>query len=87
MLLPESLELLTDVLWWIESKKEMSGVLEDLLTPSELVEVAERINILAAVKQWKTQREIADELWISVTTVSRGARVLKYGRGTIEKYV
>jgi TrpR family trp operon transcriptional repressor len=62
-------------------------VLEDMLTPSELVEVWERINIIRSLKEWKTQRDIADDLGISVTTVSRGSRVLKYGRWAIENYV
>lgn len=87
MNLPESLKLLSDTLWKIKEKEVLKLWLEDLLTPSELVEIAERINIIRSLKDWKTQRVIADDLGISVTTVSRGSRVLKYGKGVIENYV
>jgi uncharacterized protein YerC len=32
------------------------------------------------LKQWKTQRKIAEELQISVTTVNRWAKLLKSGK-------
>jgi len=84
---PESLQLLTDTLWQIKDKEDFGAALEDILTPAELVDIADRITLLKLLKEWKSQREIADEMWISVTTVSRGNRVLKYGRWVIEKYL
>lgn len=83
---PESLHLLSDILWRI-SQEDMEWVVEDLFTPNEIIGLAERIVLLKSLKEGKTQREVATELGISVTTVSRGARVLKYGRGKVEKYV
>jgi len=68
-------------------KDDMKIVLEDMFTPAEICEVWERINLLQELESWKTQREISDELWISVTTVSRGSRVLKYGKWWIRKYL
>lgn len=67
--------------------QDMPNVLHDLFTPKELEELSERITLLRLLQEGKTQREIAKELGISVTTVSRGARVLKYGSGVIEKYL
>jgi TrpR family trp operon transcriptional repressor len=58
-----------------------------LFTPAEIVEIGERIALLKQLKQGKTQRDIAADLGISVTTVSRGSRVLKYGRDMIHKYI
>lgn len=69
------------------SKKDMSLVLDDLCTPQEIVELAERIHILRQLKEGKTQRVIAEDLWLSVTTVTRGSRVLQYGAGVIQKYI
>lgn len=86
MLYPEALKLLADTLWHI-SQEDMPWAIEDLFTPAEISEVAERIMLLKWLKTWQTQRAVAEDLWISVTTVSRGARVLKYGRGVIEKYL
>jgi Trp operon repressor len=87
MKLPESLKLITDTLWRIETQKSFSWVLEDLLTPSEITDIADRITILQMLKVGKSQRDIAETLGVSVTTVSRGNRVLQYGKGNVDKYL
>lgn len=51
--------------------EDMSAVIEDIFTPQEIVELGERIELLTQLKAGKTQRVIADEMGISVTTVSR----------------
>jgi len=87
MKLPESLKLITDTLWQIEDKKDFKWSLEDLLTPWEIISIAERINILKLLKKGKSQRDIAEKLWISVTTVTRWNRVLQYEGKAIKKYI
>ena len=84
---PESLKLITDTLWRINTLEDLSGVLADLLTPAEITEVADRIRLLKMLQEGKTQRAIAEELAISVTTVSRGNRILQYEDNTISKYL
>lgn len=86
MYLDESLESVTNFIGSIK-EKHLAEVLEDLLTPKELVELAERIRIMQMLEQGKPQREIASELGLSVTTVSRGSRVLQYGKQKIKKYL
>lgn len=73
----EWVKKMTDLLWQIKDKDYLFDVLEDLLTEKELKDITERIQIFRLLKQWKTQRDIAEELGISVTTVNRGAKVLK----------
>lgn len=68
---------LSDLLQQIDNKKYLDDFLMDLLTEKELKDITERIQIFRLLKQWKTQRDIASELNISVTTVNRGAKVLK----------
>ena len=68
-------------------KKDLEAVLEDLLTPREISDLAERIDILTMLDEGMPQREIAKELGISITTVNRGSRVLKWGTGVIKKYI
>jgi Trp operon repressor len=82
----EALQKVVDLLSSVPSK-DLSRVLEDILTPAEISEVGERIALLEQLKAGKTQRDIAEDLGMSVTTVSRGSRVLKYGTGTITKYI
>jgi len=87
MKLPEAIKLTTDTLWQIKNKKDLEWVIDDIFTPSEIIAVAERIALLKLLKEWKTQREIAEELWISITTVTRWSRLLKYDAVAIDKYL
>lgn len=59
---------------------DLDGFLEDMMTPQEIEALDERIKIMHALAAGKTQREIAEELELSITTVSRGSRILQYGR-------
>ena len=61
-------------------KDDLDGFLEDMMTPQEIEVLDERIKIMHALAAGKTQREIAEELELSITTVSRGSRILQYGR-------
>lgn len=71
----------------IKSTEEMRLLLQDLMTPQEIVEVGERIQIIKHLKAKLTQRKVAETMGISVTTVNRGARVLKFGTGAAEKHI
>ncbi len=68
-------------------QEDIQAVLDDVLTPGEMIEIAERLHLLEMLKAGKTQRYIAELLGISVTTVNRGNRVLQYGTGVIQKYL
>ncbi len=59
---------------------DLDGFIEDILSPQEIETLDERIKIMHALAAGKTQREIAEELELSITTVSRGSRILQYGR-------
>jgi Trp operon repressor len=59
---------------------DLDGFIEDMMTPQEIEALDERIKIMHALMAGKTQREIAEELQLSITTVSRWSRILQYGR-------
>lgn len=61
-------------------KDDLDGFLEDMMTPQEIEALDERIKVMHALVAGKTQREIAEELELSITTVSRGSRILQYWR-------
>ena len=84
---PEAIKLMTDTLWWIKNKKDLEGVLWDILTPNEIIAVWERIEIFKQLLKWVSQREIAENLGVSITTVTRWSRVLKYENPIIDKYL
>lgn len=61
-------------------KDDLDGFIEDMMTPQEIEALDERIKIMHALVSGKTQREIAEELELSITTVSRWSRILQYWR-------
>ncbi len=58
----------------------MEKALGDLLTASELEDVAKRLQIIEMLAQGIPQRQIADRLGVGIATVSRGSNVLKKRR-------
>lgn len=64
------------------TEKEIEGLLIDLLTPAERDALAERWQIIKRLLKGKTQREIRDELQVSIATVSRGSAALRDSKGS-----
>lgn len=70
---------LTEILWAARDEEELKTLLEGLLTPQELDEIRHRWQLLCRLDQGRTQRDIAKELGVSLGTIARGSRLLKYG--------
>jgi len=79
------LHKVADLLSKTTDMEDMKGLLEDMLTPQEIVELGERMAIIGHLLEGKTQRVVAQTMGISVTTVNRGARVIKFGTGSAKK--
>lgn len=60
-----------------KSEEQMEGVLKRLLTPSELLDVAKRLQIFDMLEQGVPQRQIAEKLGVGIATVTRGSNTLK----------
>ncbi|MDX2481979.1 MAG: Trp family transcriptional regulator [Desulfuromusa sp.] len=60
-----------------KSSPEMEKALNDLLTASELDDVAKRLQIFEMLAEGVPQRQIAERLGVGIATVSRGSNVLK----------
>lgn len=69
----------------IGDAKMMAEVFERIFTPAEYEEIARRLQIFKLLNDGKPQREVAKELGVSIGTVSRGARELKYGGTDFDK--
>ena len=67
------------VLSALDDELAMSRLLRDIFTPSEVEAIGERWEIVKLLAAGCSQRTVRDELGVSIGTVSRGARQLKYG--------
>ncbi len=72
---------LVSVLADLREPTEIAALVEDLLTPAEVSNIAERWELVKLLAGGMSQRAVAAALGAGVATVSRGARILKYGVG------
>lgn len=70
-----------------KTPQELEALLGDLLTPQELLSLAERWQILQALVKGMPQREIADTLNTSIGKITRGSRVVQFGKVNWKKVV
>jgi TrpR family trp operon transcriptional repressor len=60
-----------------ETEEQMEEVLRGLLTSSELLDVANRLQIFGMLEQGVPQRQIAEKLGVGIATVTRGSNAMK----------
>lgn len=78
-------QLLHKILLSGKNEKEMEDLLSSLLTPTEYETLSERSEIIRALLEGKTQRNISEETGSSLATISRGSREIKFGNGIFQK--
>jgi len=76
---------LSEIVSKIKDKKIVEDFLRNIHTPQELEEIALRLQIVKMLLKAIPQREIAKKLGVSIATVSRGSRELKYGPPGFQK--
>ena len=69
----------------LETRRELSSFLEDLLTEDEFLDLAQRIKIVKMILDDKTYDEIAEKVGTSTATVSKIGQVIKYGKGAFKR--
>lgn len=65
----------------LQTAGEAESFLRDILTPHEIDQVAERWQIVKKLSTGMPQRQIRDELHVSIEKVTRGAKALKDSKG------
>lgn len=60
-----------------ETAEQMEEALRRLLTSSELLDVANRLQIFEMLEQGVPQRQIAEKLGVGIATVTRGSNAMK----------
>ncbi len=73
---------LTDLFTQVSGNKNlMQEFLQDILTPAEFDDLALRWQIVKKLNKGETHREIAGELKLGISTVTRGSRELRNKKG------
>lgn len=71
----------------VETEREAKMLLEDILTPQEIASIAERWQLIQELHKGTPQRDIARKLNVSISKITRGSRVLKFGQGGIQYFL
>jgi len=80
-----ALTKLSSILSACKSHEEQMTLLEGLLTPRELEEIAERWDLMIRLQRGETQRSISEALGVSLGKIARGSRLLQYGPPDLKK--
>jgi TrpR family trp operon transcriptional repressor len=83
----ENIKELAWVLANTEDSELIIGFLEELLTPSEIADIAARWALVKELKAKKPHREIAKNLGISLCKITRGSRELKKPDSVFQKFL
>ena len=81
------IEIISEALSNLKAASGVCNFLLELLTKSEIETLSKRWRILNMLVEGKTQREIAQELKVSLCKVTRGAKILKNKKSVIKKYL
>ena len=73
----ENLKELSLTLSQVKDKALIEEFLQCLLTPAEIADIAGRWALVKALREKKSQREIAKNLGVSLCKITRGSRELK----------
>jgi TrpR family transcriptional regulator, trp operon repressor len=80
MKLNRELGELIEILLNIKNKDKMIDFLRGILTPKELLELSNRLQIVKMLKRGVSHHDIAGKLRVGVATVTRGSREIQKGR-------
>lgn len=76
----KNLEELVNTILNVQEKEKMYDFLRGMLTPKELLEIPNRLQIVKMLKRGISHHDIAGKLHVGVATVTRGSREIQKGR-------
>lgn len=81
------IEMISNAIYNLKSRNGICNFLLEILTKSEVETLSKRWRILTMLSEGKTQREIAQDLKVSLCKVTRGAKILKNNKSVVTKYL
>ena len=74
-------KLVVDSFYKVKTKTNLNSFIEDLFSPEETLDLAQRLKIAKLILEGKTYEEIAAEIPVSTSTISKIGQVIKFGKG------
>ena len=74
-------KLVVDSFYKIKTKKNLNIFIEDLFSQEETLDLAQRLKIAKLILDGKTYEEIAAEIPVSTSTISKIGQIIKFGKG------
>lgn len=74
-------KLLVDSFYKVRTKKDLAKFIEDLFSQEETLDLAQRLKIAKLILDGKTYEEIAAEIPVSTSTISKIGQIIKFGKG------
>lgn len=74
-------QLLIDSFFKVKTKTNLTKFVEDLFSPEETLDLAQRLKIAKLILDGKTYEEIAAQIPVSTSTISKIGQVIKFGKG------
>lgn len=70
-----------------QSSQEMKMLLQDILTPTEIEQIIERLQIIKMLAKGEPQRTIKKKLKVSIDMITRGSHALQKTHGGFPIYI
>ncbi|HCH58980.1 MAG TPA: hypothetical protein DEV73_00020 [Candidatus Zambryskibacteria bacterium] len=74
-------KLVVDTFRKLKNKQELASFVDDLFTSEEILDFAQRLKIGKLILNGKTYEEIAAQIPVSTSTISKIGQVIKFGKG------
>src|SRR3990172_3001146 len=74
-------KLVVDSFYKVKTKEDLNSFIEDLFSQEETLDLAQRLKIASLILDGKTYEEIAAEIPVSTSTISKIGQVIKFGKG------
>lgn len=81
----EDISQIYEIISKLNQPEKVEKFFSELLTESELKDVAQRWKIMKMMVENQSQRNISKELSVSLCKVTRGSKILKDGQSIIRK--
>ena len=81
------IEDISAVIRMLDSEENICNFLLEILTEAEVETLSKRWRIIKLLAMGKTQREIAQDLKVSLCKVTRGSKILKNEKSIVTKFL